>query len=120
LFSIVVDQRPSLPAARYLVHPPRRRCCAVTTAALAADNVCRVLFPAQGGGGRETKRGGNRGAPLCSLVVFAGLGLLSFLCDNAENWPFLAIIDDPSYTLLPLKKRYCAMLCSQKICNPFL
>jgi len=27
------------------------------------------------------------------LIVFAGLGLLSFLCDYVENRSFLAIID---------------------------
>jgi hypothetical protein len=54
------------------------------------------------------------------LVVIAGLRLLSFLCDYVENWPFLAIIDRHGYTLLPLKKRFCAILFCLKLCNPFL
>ncbi len=84
--------------------------------------MCRVLFPAlrEAGAGKQNAVVVIVVRRYARLVVIAGLGLLSFLCDYVENWPFLAIIDRHGYMLSPLKKRHYAVFWSLKICNPFL
>jgi len=55
----------------------------------------RVLFPAlmEAGAGKQNAVVVIVVRRYAGLVVFAGAGLLSFLCDYVENRSFLAIID---------------------------